>query len=85
MNKRNSIGLDPERLENYEAEAEEIIRRLKTDSKFCHDFFYGTKTEECNMARLRSGILGYLEQNYRIMMSSPGRGFKSRRVHQFLV
>lgn len=70
MNKRNSIGLDPERLENYEAEAEEIIRRLKTDPKFCHDFFYGTKTEECNMARLRSGVLGYLEQNYHIVMSA---------------
>lgn len=49
MNKKNSIGLDPERPENFEVKAEEIIRRLKDTKnsehpKICHYFFfYGCK------------------------------------------
>lgn len=69
MNKRNTKSVDPERHNNYKAEADEIIRRLKTDSKFCQEFFYGTEDVECKIAPMRSSILSDLEQNYNVVMS----------------
>lgn len=69
MNKTTSKGFEPERLSNYKAEADEIIRRLKTDSKYCQEFFFGTKNKECKIAPLCSSILGDIEQNYNVVMS----------------
>ena len=69
MNKRNSRGFHPERHNNYKAEADEIIRRLKTDPKFCQEFFFGTEKKECKIAPLRSSILNDLEQKYNVVMS----------------
>lgn len=62
-------GFNPERLKNHKAEADEIIRRLEADPKFCLEFFYGTKNAECHIAQLRSNVLGYLAQNYNVVLS----------------
>lgn len=69
MNKNNNKN-NLERLNNYKAEADEIIGRLKTDPKFCQRFFYGTKLKECNIAPLRMGMLSYLAHNYQVEMSA---------------
>ena len=69
MNKENSIGFIPDRFEYYEVEAEKIIRWLKTDPKFCHDFFFGNNPKMCNIAQLRSNLSGYFKQNYNVVVS----------------
>ena len=38
MDEKNYNSFDPERLENFENEAEEIIKKLKEDAKFCQRF-----------------------------------------------
>ncbi len=67
MYKKDNNGCHPEHLKN-EVEANEIIRRLKADPKFCQQFFYGTKDTECRIAQMRSNVLGYLAQNYQVVM-----------------
>ena len=54
MDEKNYNSFDSERLENFENEAEYIIKKLKTDAKFRQRFIYGTDPKKCNMARLRS-------------------------------
>lgn len=70
MYKNYSKDFNPERLKNYKAEADEIIRRLEADPKFCLEFFYGTKKVECHIIQLRSSVLGYLAQNYNVVISN---------------
>ena len=69
MDEKNYNGFDPERLENFENEAEEIIKKLKEDAKFRQRFFYGTEPKKCNMARLRSKIIKDIKDNYHVIVS----------------
>ncbi len=69
MYKKNSNGFIPEHLENYEVEADEIIRRLKTEPRFCQQFFYGTESDECIIAPMRSTVLSDLKRNYHVEVS----------------
>ena len=69
MDEKNYNGFDPERLENFENEAEEIIKKLKEDAKFRQRFFYGTDPKKCNMARLRSKIIKDIKDNYHVIVS----------------
>ena len=55
--------------DEFESKSEQIINKLKTDHKFCMDFFFGTKQKECNIARLRLKILNDLKTKYGIVMS----------------
>ena len=69
MDEKNYNSFDPERLENFENEAEEIIKKLKKDAKFRQRFFYGTDPKKCNMARLRSKIIKDIKDNYHVIVS----------------
>lgn len=69
MSKKNSVGFIPDCFDNYEVEAEKIIRRLKADPKFCQEFFYGTSKQNCYISQLRSSELCYLAQNYNVVIS----------------
>ena len=69
MDEKNYNSFDPERLENFENEAEEIIKKLKEDAKFRQRFFYGTAPKKCNMARLRSKIIKDIKDNYHVIVS----------------
>ena len=53
MYKKDNNGLNPDYLENYEVEAEKIIRWLQNDQEFCYDFFFGTNPKMCNMAQFQ--------------------------------
>jgi len=69
MDEKNYNSFAPERLENFEIEAEEIIKKLKEDAKFRQRFFYGTDQKKCNMARLRSKIIKDIKENYHVIVS----------------
>lgn len=69
MDEKNYNSFDPERLENFENEADEIIKKLKEDAKFRQRFFYGTDPKKCNMARLRSKIIKDIKDNYHVIIS----------------
>ena len=69
MYKKDNNGLNPDRLENYEVEAEKIIRWLQNDQEFCYDFFFGTNPKMCNMAQLRSSMLAYFKKDYQVELS----------------
>ena len=69
MDEKTYNSFAPERLENYETEAKEIIRELKTDSSFCQRFFYGTDPKKCNMSRLRSKIINDIREIYHVSLS----------------
>ena len=57
MDEKNYNSFDPERLENFEFEADYIMDGLRNDNKFCQRFIYGTDPKKCNIARLRSKII----------------------------
>ena len=69
MDENTYNSFAPERLENYESEAKEIIQELKTDSSFCQRFFYGTDPKKCNMSRLRSKIINDIREIYHVILS----------------
>ena len=69
MYKKNSNGFDSDSLQNYEAEAENIIRCLQNDEEFCYNFFFGTDSELCNMGQFRSSMLLYLKSEYKVEVS----------------
>ena len=69
MDEKNYNSFDPERLENFEYEAEYIIKKLKEDAKFRQRFLYGTDPKKCNMARLRSKIIKDIKDNYHVIIS----------------
>lgn len=69
MDEKNYNGFDPERLENFENEADYIMDGLRNDNKFRQRFIYGTDPQKCNMARLRSKIIKDIKDNYHVIVS----------------
>lgn len=69
MYKNIKKGFTPDCLENYEVEAEKIIRWLQDDKEFCYNFFFGTNPKLCNIARLRSSMLAYVKKDYQVEVS----------------
>ena len=69
MDEKNYNSFDPERLKNFWQEAEEIITKLKTDSEFQMNFFYGKDKEKRNIARLRSKIILDIKKKYQVTVS----------------
>lgn len=69
MDEKNYNGFDPERLENFENEADYIMDGLRNDNKFRQRFIYGTDPKKCNMARLRSKIIKDIKDNYHVIVS----------------
>ena len=69
MDEKNYNGFDPERLENFENEADYIMDGLRNDAKFRHRFIYGTDPKKCNMARLRSKIIKDIKDNNHVIVS----------------
>ena len=70
MNEKTYNSYDPERLINFKTEADEIMKNLKESPSFCYHFFYDTKLEGCNIARLRSKIIKDIKDCY-IKMIEP--------------
>jgi hypothetical protein len=69
MDEKNYNGFDPERLENFENEADYIMDGLRNDAKFRHRFIFGTDPKKCNMARLRSKIIKDIKENNHVIVS----------------
>lgn len=69
MNKIIYNSYDPERLKNFETEADNIINGLKSDERFRYSFFYGDSLKGCNMARLRRKILNDIYNKYNVTIS----------------
>lgn len=69
MNEKTYNSFDPERLSNFEIEADYIMDGLRNDAKFRQRFFYGTDPKKCNMARLRSKIIKDIKDNYHVIVS----------------
>lgn len=69
MDEKKYNGFDPERLENFENEADYIMDGLRNDNKFRQRFIYGTDPKKCNMARLRSKIIKDIKDNYHVIVS----------------
>ena len=69
MNEKTYNSYNPERLFNFKTEADEIMKNLKESPSFCYHFFYDTKLEGCNIARLRSKIIKDIKDCYDIIVS----------------
>ena len=69
MNEQTYNSFAPERLSNFENEADYIMDGLKNDAKFRQRFIYGTDPKKCNMARLRSKIIKDIKDNYQVIVS----------------
>lgn len=69
MNEQTYNSFDPERLCNFESEADFIMDGLKNNAKFRQRFIYGTDPKKCNMARLRSKIIKDIKDSYHVIVS----------------
>ena len=70
INLKTYNSYDSERLSNFEAEADEIIEKLRKDELFCQRFFYGTNPKGCNIARLRAKIISDIKEVYGIVVDA---------------
>lgn len=50
-------------------ESQEIIDRLKSNTQFAQQFFYGTNNNSCNISRFRSKIISQIKQTYQVNVS----------------
>lgn len=64
MNEAKYNSYSNERFNNYVEEADYIMNKLRKDCLFCQRFFYGKDPKKCNIARLRSKILGDIRSLY---------------------
>lgn len=70
-----SVTRDVVWLEANTEESNKIISRLKSgDESFAYDFFYGNDNAGCNISRLRSKILSFIKQTYKVEVSSEEFG-----------
>ncbi len=69
MDEKNYNGFDPERIKNFKQEADDIIKKLKTDPEFQMKFFYGKDMKKRNIARLRSKIILDIKKKYQVTVS----------------
>ena len=69
MDEKTYNSFAPERLSNFENEADYIMDGLRNDAKFRQRFIYGTDPKKCNMARLRSKIIKDIKDNYHVIVS----------------
>lgn len=71
----DSVIRDVVWLEANMEESKMIIDRLKSgDESFANDFFYGDDRTGCNISRIRSKILSFIKQTYKVDVSSDEFG-----------
>lgn len=58
----------PERLTNFEEDANYIMEKLQKDEIFCQHFFFDTDSKKCNITRLRRKILNELRDVYHVII-----------------
>lgn len=71
----DSVIRDVVWLEANREESKMIIDRLKSgDESFANDFFYDDDRTGCNISRIRSKILSFIKQTYKVDVSSDEFG-----------
>ena len=68
MDERTYNSFAPERLSNFENEADVIIGKLKNDSMFLRNFLSGKDPKKCNIARLRLKIIKDIKDQYHVIV-----------------
>lgn len=78
----DSVIRDVVWLEANREESKMIIDRLKSgDESFANDFFYDDDRTGCNISRIRSKILSFIKQTYKVDVSSESLATSS--MHSF--